>query len=373
MSISLVSGFHALPDYSNREFQGRGFTRVVAFCSSNYETCYQRMIRVRQIHSDAKCQLHSYDEILGHPERFKSCTLRGLIHASRVLEELGENIADISGLTERATRNLISSGEKFDMAKVMSSAAGRIVSAQLSMLGFALHKGVGASLYALSSIISVGVLAYASSRHAKLRTANELDAALAKNRNSHSLYLSLARKLLAIKENQIEKLLRHTTDNNHPSIATIRRWAKRLSRNHRANPEYMVNRRKAHSSYILNNLHQYGGLTRGLMQFSYFTFQGVNKLLVSFDKHIGTAIGRKLLAKQTGELLSCRFALTGTIAASAAISVPMAPLVVGISTAGAIACGVALIALLLAKANVNICDDWKGNICDPTPVRSLAM
>ncbi|MCR2747051.1 hypothetical protein [Limnobacter parvus] len=372
MPISSVSSYSAMSESKSKEFAGRGPTRVIGNLCNSYETSYQRMARVRNSASGCTNRQHAYDQILAHPERFKSRTLRGLIHVSRLLEELGENTADISGLTERTTRNIISSGEKFDMAKVMSSALGRVVSAQLSMFGFALHKAVGASFYLLSTTTSIAVIAFASSRYAKLRQPDEMRRAMMNSSNSHSMYLLIARKLLTTKEYQLEKILTHTDGANNPIVDTIRQWTKQLSRNHRAVPEYMVNQRKAHSSYILNNLHQYGPLTRGLMQFSYATFQGVNKLLVSFDKHIGTEIGRRLLAKHHGQMLGCRVALTAAIAASTALSVPMAPLTVGLSMIGAIACGFALVALILAKVNVNMCDDWKGNICDTKQIRFSA-
>lgn len=101
------------------------------------------------------------------------------------------------------------------------------------------------------------------------------------------------------------------------------------------------------------------------MHIAYGTFQGINKLLVSYDKHIGVAIGNHLLGKKLGSVLGCRLGMTVSVGAAAAISIPMSPFLVGISTVGAIACGVALLALMLAKLNVQLIHDWKGNIQPP--------
>ena len=101
------------------------------------------------------------------------------------------------------------------------------------------------------------------------------------------------------------------------------------------------------------------------MHFAYFAFQFINKVMVSYDKHLGTAIGERLLAKKTGSILGCRLGLTAGVGLAAGLSIPLSPLLVGISTVGAAVCGVALVAMLLAKANVHVFQDWKGNT---TPV-----
>lgn len=344
------------------EFEGHGITRLVRVCSNEYETGYQRIRRVRANTDRVQNRARTFDQVLAHPEQFQSRTLRGLIHLSRYMEELGEATSDISGLTERAVRNLISSGEKNDMAKIIAAALGRVVSAQLNLFGVALHKVIGTACYGLSSILSVGVLAFATSRHAKLRSPEQIERSLLRGNNHHSGYLLVAKKLLGMKEQQLEKVLRKTSGKGSSKQYAIHRWAKRMSRNHGSVGEHLSSQRRTHSNYMLNNLHQYGAVTRGLMQFSYLTFQGVNKLFVSYDKHIGTALGRRIVGKHAGDMLGCRLALTATVGGAAALSIPMSPLIVGLSTAGAIACGVALTALLLAKANVYYFYDWKGDI-----------
>jgi hypothetical protein len=356
------------PELSSIEngFAGHKLIKAVVKASKEYETCYQRVERVRnklfRTADGSKLLPHRYDQILAHPERFKSKTVRALIQLSQYLEELGESVADLSGLTERIARNTISSGEKNDLAKVMSSALGRIASSQLNMFGFALHKAIGSSAYFLSALLSAGVLAYVGTGRAALRTPQELQRIKFGKTHHQSLYLAVARKALQIKERHIHKILSSTNGRNETSIRIVRKLAKSISRKHSSFPAHMVSQRRAHSNYILNNLHQYGALTRGLMQFSYLTFQGVNKLLVSYDKHLGTAFGKHVLAKSNGDVFGCRLALTASTAAATAISIPAAPLIVGISTIGAIACGFALTALLLAKANVYYLSDWEGDI-----------
>lgn len=124
---------------------------------------------------------------------------------------------------------------------------------------------------------------------------------------------------------------------------------------------------------MLNNLQEYGPVTRALMQFSYGTFQGVNKLFVSYDKYIGTALGRRFIAKKTGDMLGCRIALTLSIGTAAAISVPMSPFIIGFSAVGAMACSASLAALLLAKLNVALFNDWKGSAYASYNTKFLAM
>ena len=371
MQISSVR-FHDQSAAPKVPIFGSGIARGIEVCSATYETGYQRIQRVRQRKGLSQTKTRSYDQVLTHPERFKSRGLRGLIRLAQCLEEIAEATADISGLTERLTRNILSSAEKEDFAKIIASALGRVVTSQLNMFGFALHKAIGTAFYGLSSVVSVAVLAYATSKYAQLRSPQEIERLAMRESSYPGTYVLVARKLLGIKERQLEKLIDKTSAKTTPGHCALSRWARSMSRNHRINPENLASHRRTHSSYILNNLHQYGSLTRGLMKLSYVIFQGVNKLFVSFDKHIGTALGRNIVAKKTGDILGCRLALTLTVGAATALSIPMSPLLVGLSTVGAIACGFALAALLLAKANIYYNYDWKGDIAKKNQLKSLA-
>ena len=81
------------------------------------------------------------------------------------------------------------------------------------------------------------------------------------------------------------------------------------------------------------------------------------------------AAGFPVLVAQdsNGEVLGCRLGLTAAVSLSAAISIPLAPLIVGLSSLGVAACGVALLAICMAKVNVRVSEDWKGNISKPMP------
>lgn len=358
---------------ASEQFADSRITHLISVCSKDYEPCYRRVARLRKNMATPGTKVHSCDVILAQPERFKSRTLRALIHLSRYLEELGESSADISGLCERVSSNLLSSGEKFDVAKIISSMIGRIVGTKMNTLGFAVHKAIGAVAYGTSTLISAGVIVYAKSKYVQLRTQEETDRAVLKTADNYSAYLMIAKKLLHIKEKHLQKVIEKTEGSQNSTNSKLCLWAKHLSRNHSSTPGRIPALRKTNSDYMRNNLHEYGPVTRALMEISYGTFQGVNKLFVSYDKYIGTAIGRRLIAKKTGDMLGCRIALTLSIGAAAGLSVPMSPMIIGLSAIGAIACGVSLAALLLAKLNVSLSNDWKGGANSPDSTRFLAM
>lgn len=357
----------------SERFAGSPVTHLIRVCSREYEPCYQRVARLRNNMTTAGTKIHSCDQILAQPERFKSRTLRALIHVSRYLEELGESSADISGLCERVTSNLLSSGEKFDVAKICSSGLGRLVGMKMNTLGFAVHKAIGAVAYCTSTIISVGVIAFAKSKYVRLRNPDEIEQAMQKTADDYSAYLLIARKLLNFKHKHLDKLIHKTESSQNPAAIKLCSWARYLSRNHSSTPGGLRSLRKTNSDYMLNNLQEYGPVTRALMQFSYGTFQGVNKLFVSYDKYIGTALGRRFIAKKTGDMLGCRIALTLSIGTAAAISVPMSPFIIGFSAVGAMACSASLAALLLAKLNVALFNDWKGSAYASYNTKFLAM
>ena len=101
------------------------------------------------------------------------------------------------------------------------------------------------------------------------------------------------------------------------------------------------------------------------MYSAYGVFQGVNKILGSYDKYLGSELGKRLFAKKLGNLLGLKMGLCLAAGLAAGLSVPMAPLVVGISTVCACACAFALVALVAAKMNVKHCHDWRGNLAAP--------
>lgn len=369
MQIASTLGYRAPQQFFERDIDApqrpRSWTKRLDTYMSNHETGFERISRVRQDVLNKTRGTHSFDQRLSHPEQFKNRGIRALIHLAKHLDELAESCADISGVTERLTRNMISSGEKADMSLVIASAFGRAISGQLSLGGVAVHKVAGAGLYALSTLLSVAALALACSKNVGIRSEAEIKKAMEASNFDSSAYLVVAKKLLTIKEAVLGKVLDRIGSPDCGVRKSIHKWARFMSRHHRVANTNLAIYRKTHSNYMWKNLHQYGPVTRALMHTAYGTFQGVNKLMVSFDKHVGTAMGKYLLSKSKGEVLSCRLGLTVAMSAAAAVSVPMAPLVVGLSTLGIAACGVAFLAIGMAKLNVQLTYDWKGNIQPP--------
>jgi hypothetical protein len=343
----------------------RAVTKRLDQYMRNYEWCYERVAKVRAKVLNRTGSAHSFDKTLSFPEQFRNPGIRALIHVAKHLEELAEGVADISGLTERATRNLISSGEKPDIALVIGSAVGRVISGFMSAPGFAVHKTLGAGLYSVSSILSFAALGLIKSGLAEKRSEIEIACALKRSNFESSTYLFAARTLLAGKEKILKTILDKTAASTNRSTSAIQRWARYMSRQQSSIPEYLVSRRKANCNYIWKNLHQYGPITRSLMHTAYGTFQGINKLLGSFDKHLGTAAAKYALGSKLGDILGCRVGMTVAVGVAAVISIPLSPAVVSVSTISAAACGVALLALVLAKLNVQLTSDWKGNIQKP--------
>jgi hypothetical protein len=340
----------------------RNLTKKLDHYINHYELAFERTARVRQEVLNQPNKLHFIDRTLTHPEQFKSGSIRALIHLSRHLEELGEVCADVSGLTERLARNVISSGAKPDLSLVIASAIGRIISAQFYLSGLATHKVAGASLYALSSLVSLAVIGATKTKLGEYRTLSEIELAKQNSNFDHSARLTIARNLLNIKQTVLHNLDRYTRKNHNDLSVTLNKWVRYMSRSHRSVPENLTCARRSNCNYMWKNLHQYGPVTRGLMHFAYGTFQGINKLMVSYDKYLGTALSKHLMQKKTGEILGCRLGLTLSVATAAALSIPISTTVISLSTIGMIACGVAFLALLGAKANVSLRGDWKGNI-----------
>lgn len=332
---------------------------------NDYDMSFERIAKLRAKILEGTGDTNWCDRALVVPEQYRSRGLRALIHLAKHTEEIAESIADISGLAERLTRNLISSGEKSDMALVIASAVGRIISGQLNLGGMAVHKVAGAALYGVSSMLSLAAVGLIKSGLVTRRTTAEIALAQKRSNFDSSAYLIVARKLLTIKERLLSEILNKVDEPGSRRNGTIHSWVKHMSRHQSSVPQHLVSKRQANCNYIWQNLHQYGLVTRSLMHMAYGTFQGINKLLVSYDKHIGVAIGNYLLGKKLGSVLGCRLGMTASVGAAAAISVPLSPFLIGISTVGAMVCGIALLALMLAKLNVQLTRDWKGNIQRP--------
>ncbi|HEX4843530.1 MAG TPA: hypothetical protein VFV57_07650 [Limnobacter sp.] len=302
------------------------------------------------------------DQVLSMPEQFKNPMLRGLIGAAKWIEEVAEACSDLSGMIERVIRNASSAGNKADLALVVASGCARACTGQLSWVGFAPHKVVGAGLYAVSALCSGLAVGLAQTRLGAKRQAWEIERAIAQSAFDQSLYAVIGGWVLAVKQRWLTKAIDKLGSNSGWAATWARHCCSYLSRDHHINDQEQSRDRKAHCSYMWNNLHQYGPVTKALMHTAYFTFQGVNKLLGSYDKYLGDLLGQKLLARRLGNLLGTRLAMTITVGTAAAISVPTAPLIIGISTACACACGLALVLLLAAKASVHYGGTWVGDV-----------
>ena len=266
----------------------------------SYENGFERICRVRQNVLNKTGNTHRFDQRLSNPEQFRNPGIRALIHLAKYLDELAESCADISGVTERLTRNLISAGNKPDMSLIIASAVGRIVSGQLNFPGFSIHKAAGAGLYAVSSLLSVAALALTSSKNVRIRSEAEIKKARQSSNFDVSGHLFVARRLLKMKEGLLHHPFVQPLNSNGEKRKDPCVLVKRLSRQYSETDPRFAILRKTNSNYMWKNLHQYGPVTRALMHTAYGTFQGINKLGVSFDKHLGTLIGNKLLKKQIG-------------------------------------------------------------------------
>jgi len=78
---------------------------------NNYDMGFERIAKLRAKILKGTAHAHVCDRSLVVPEQYRSRGLRALIHLAKHSEEMAEGIADLSGLAERLTRNLISSGE----------------------------------------------------------------------------------------------------------------------------------------------------------------------------------------------------------------------------------------------------------------------
>lgn len=342
----------------------------------SHELAYERMARIRRnclstiqpgsgSSSISQKMTAASDSVLSCPEQFRSRVLRSLVWAAKWLEECAELVSDMSGMIERLFRHGASAGKKHDIALVIASGLARVITGQFSAAGFAPHKAAGACLYGVSTVLSGLALAIAHSPIAKRYHGQDLERRLARSRFDACLYKLGSRPLLRAKQKTISQGMR-CLDGQHSGLAlTVKKWCLHLSPGHRLVDPGNRLERKTHCSYIWQQLHQYGPLTQGLMNAAYLAFQGVNKLMGSFDKYLGCAIARICLAPRLGHLLGHRFGLALAVSLAAALSVPMAPLQLGISSIGACACGLALLCLLAAKLTVELTPAWRGDIAPP--------
>jgi hypothetical protein len=339
------------------------------------------------------------DSVLCYPEQFKYRGMRYLIHAAKHTEELGESIADLSGMVERLVKNVLSRGKTANSAQVFAAGVGRTTTMFLTTPGFAVHKALGAALYAASCGLSIVALLAATTPlgqkrdiHAQMKAlklpplqtaetkdnehtpllgstkqannaalnAETLKTALKNPRFAHSLVNDASRLLLAGKEKTMQALYDQARGSN-TGASIMRGMAKRLSRKLGEYGPEAYHLHKYDSSYIWSHLHQYGRVTRTLMSSAHLIYTIVNRLGASFDKYIGSATGRLLCKPLVGRILGHRVGMLLSTTLATYISMLLAPMVVGISATGAMACALTLLVMQAATISARI-EGWKGDI-----------
>lgn len=356
----------AVTEEKRTGFKLRGLGQTLEHLSGQHEMVYQRFRRVRAaaLESNRQGPLNAWDHTLALPEQFRNSGLRRLIRVSRYLEELGELSSDFSGVTERFTRNLMSDGKTAGIASMVAAGVGRLSVAYLSMFGFALHKAIGASLYLGSSALSALALGISNSRYGTRHGESRFQEKLSASGFDQCLYKKAAHKLAKTKRQLLEGYSQKHQQRLPSGLGkTIHRQLSgpQIALDNRA----MAARRQANPVYMWANLHQYKRRTQVLMQSAHTLFHGVNKLLISYDKHAGALMGNGLARKGAGELFSQRLGMLAGTAIAAGLSVPLGSLYIGTSKLGAIACAASALLLCLAKADVLLFSTWKGDLRPP--------
>jgi hypothetical protein len=345
------------------------------------------------------------DSVLCYPEQFKYRGMRYLVHAAKHTEELGESIADLSGMVERLVKNVLSRGKTANTAQVFAAGVGRTTTMFLTTPGFAVHKALGAALYAASCGFSVVALLAATTPlgkkrdiHAQMKalklpplptpeaeknesapllgstkhpnnappTTGTIKTSLKNARFAHSMVNDTSRLLLAGKEKTMSMLHRQAQGSNTTGASIMRSMAKRLSRKLGEYGPEAYHLHKYDSSYIWGHLHQYGRVTRTLMSSAHLFYTVVNRLGASFDKYVGSALGKMVYKPVIGRILGHRVGMMISTALATYISMLLAPFIVGISATGAMACGLTLLLMQAATLSARL-EGWKGDIEKPIP------
>ncbi|MCQ8896100.1 hypothetical protein NQT62_06575 [Limnobacter humi] len=282
---------------------------------------------------------------------------------------MGEVCADISTIVERLVRKTLSNGRNSDLAAVIGSGMGRLVTSHMNVMGLSVNKSAGAVLYGLSALMSMLALALSSRSGSNDPTALTPDASARQPQPDQGLGWSAQHRVSRYLENQKEHLLDRARNSRH---LVLKRLASRvewqISRHKRIEGDALpAVCRQSHCDYMWNNLHQYGVCTRVLMVTGHTLFQITNRLFISWDKYAARLLNQTVLKRFTGELLGHRLSSCLMYAASAGLSIPASQLIVGLSTLGAAVCAATLVCFLMAKLAVAL-GDWKGNL-QPTPKR----
>lgn len=327
---------------------------------NNHESCYKRIVRLRKQTDDTR---HRLDTLLICPTIKPGGFVRFLCYAAKWTEEMGEICADISSIVERLVRKTLSNGRNSDLAAVIGSGAGRLVTGKMNVMGISVNKAAGAAFYLLSTVLSLSALALVNKQAIGAALAVAGEPIKQSSQPDKGLGWSAQHRASRCLENRKEKCVEWA---RHSDFTLLRRLARglewQISRSKSSEADALpAIERRTHCDYMWNNLHQYGRLTRGLMITGHTLFQVTNRLFLSWDKYTARLLNQGVLKKRMGELLGHRLSSCLLYAASTALSIPTSHLVVGLSTIGAAICGITVVCFLLAKCTV-LLGDWKGNM-----------
>ena len=275
---------------------------------------------------------------------------------------------------ERVVRNLCSAGDKFNFTHPLGGGIGRIATSGFYLPGIAVHKVLGAGFYGLSVLCSGVAFGLSKTSYGKQLQSIDFDQINKQRKDkkgffNKSLYSVVSTSLEKSRTALFNRLIQAT---NKPD-GKANSWVRSIARYYTKNSEQTryPEGRRYHSNYMWKNLHEYGPLTQGLMKASYNTLLWVNRLGGSFDKYFGSFLAKNGLKQSLGEVLGNRVGLLIGIGISAGLSIFIAPLAIGTSYVAAMACGLSLLLLLAAKANVIYNNDWYGSSSKPIPFKRV--
>lgn len=268
-----------------------------------------------------------WDGVLCRPEAVSSSVIRNLISLSRRLEELGEISADMSGFVEKYTFKILGGNESFGFKKLVASAIARSISSLARIGPLNAFKLVGCGLFALSVVASATALAL----------------------NGGGLRQTQANRLGRPSKSRIIKksLQKRTAEWLTRNISGVSR-----------NPITRLNRSLDCASLecLMQNRKRQSPIVQALLTASLISFKVINKLFVSWDKHIAFH-SAKLISPYMGNLLSTRITLCVFSGVAAAMTIVLDPINLSLSLIGIAACGVAALmaatALAIAKNQTN--------------------
>jgi hypothetical protein len=333
----------------------------------SFEMAYKRFRRIRAENAALGSQVpqtfaHKMDKVLSRPECFKNSGMRWLVGSAKVFEELAESCGESNAYIERLVRNLLSAGNKNNFTHMVGGGVGRVVTGLWYAPGFAVHKVAGAGFYGLSLLATFSAMALSTTSYGEQASPAQLQRNLAKSHFDSSIYSVVSSSLEKTRSLLLGRLAKSPIFNQ----GKLGKFTKGVSNYYSRSPAYSVyvsaRSRRGNSDYMWKHRHQYGAITKALLNVSYYTLLGVNRLGGSYDKYLGSFLAKQFLSRYVGQILGNRLGLSVGIALSAGLSVLISPLVIGTSTVAAAACAFSLLMLLAAKSNVLLGGDWKGDI-----------